>query len=240
MGVGSLPPRSRLDELERRLGYEFSRKDLLEQALTHGSRAHELGDLSGSNERLEFLGDAVLDLLISEALMKTNPDADEGALSRSRSALVNAAALARRAGSLDLGRWIRLGKSEERSGGREKESILADALEAVLGALYLDGGLEPVRVLVAREFRGEVTEVAKSGRPLGDPKSRLQEILHARNQPGPVYETTDEHGPPHAREFVVEVSVAGKLLGSARARSKRAAEQGAAERALHALGETRA
>jgi ribonuclease-3 len=239
VGVGSLPPLSRLDELERRLGYEFSRKDLLEQALTHGSRAHELGDLSGSNERLEFLGDAVLDLLISESLMKINRDADEGALSRSRSELVNAAALARRARSLDLGRWIRLGKSEERSGGREKESILANALEAVFGALYLDGGLEPVRVLVAREFRGEVAEVAKSGRTLGDAKSRLQEFLHARGQPGPVYETAAECGPPHAREFVVEVSVAGNLLGSARARTKRAAEQGAAERALLALGETR-
>ncbi len=211
---------------------------MLEQALTHGSRAYELGDLSGSNERLEFLGDAVLDLVVSELLMDAHPAADEGALSRARSELVNTLALASRARSLDLGRWLRLGKSEEKSGGREKESILADVFEAVLGALFLDAGLDPVRGLVGEEFRRDVAEVVKDGRSRGDPKSRLQEILHTRGEPAPVYATLSECGPAHAREFDVHVSVSGRVLGVARARSKRAAEQGAAERALRVLDES--
>ncbi len=179
----------------------------------------------------------MLDLLISERLMEVRPDADEGALSRARAELVNARALARRARLLDLGGWIRLGKSEERSGGRDKESILAALLEAVLGALYLDGGLDPVRALIAREFDGDVAKVAKAERPLGDPKSRLQELLHARSGPTPVYVTTGELGPPHAREFDVEVRVGDETLGRSRAGSKRAAEQGAAEQALRVLEE---
>ncbi len=170
--------------------------------------------------------------------MEAHPAADEGALSRARSELVNTRALASRARGLDLGRWLRLGKSEEKSGGREKESILADLFEAVLAALFLDAGLDPVRDLVAEEFRRDVAEVWKEGRPRGDPKSRLQEILHARGEPAPVYATLSECGPAHDREFDVQVSVSGRVLGVARARSKRAAEQGAAERALRALGES--
>lgn len=206
--------------------------------MTHGSRAHERGAEEGSNERLEFLGDAVLDLIVSERLMELNPGADEGALSRARAELVNTAALAGRARALGLGSWLRLGKSEEKSGGRDKESILADLFEAVLGAVYLDGGLGPVRSLVAREFGPDVAQVASSERPLRDAKSRLQELLHTLGEPGPVYAITAECGPPHAREFDVEVSVGGRVLGSARAHSKRAAEQGAAQGALRQLGET--
>ena len=206
--------------------------------MTHGSRAHERGAEEGSNERLEFLGDAVLDLIVSERLMELNPGADEGALSRARAELVNTAALAGRARALGLGSWLRLGKSEEKSGGRDKESILADLFEAVLGAVYLDGGLGPVRSLVAREFGPDVAHVASSERPLRDAKSRLQELLHTLGEPGPVYAITAECGPPHAREFDVEVSVGGRVLGSARARSKRSAEQGAAQGALRQFGET--
>ena len=206
--------------------------------MTHGSRAHERGAEEGSNERLEFLGDAVLDLIVSERLMELNPGADEGALSRARAELVNTAALAGRARALGLGSWLRLGKSEEKSGGRDKESILADLFEAVLGAVYLDGGLGPVRSLVAREFGPDVAQVASSELPLRDAKSRLQELLHTLGEPGPAYAITAECGPPHAREFVVDVSVGGRVLGSARARSKRAAEQGAAQGALRQLGET--
>ncbi len=205
--------------------------------MTHGSRAHELGGDEGSNERLEFLGDAVLDLLVSERLMDANPAADEGALSRARAELVNTVALAGRARTLELGSWLRLGKSEEKSGGRDKESILADLFEALLGAMYLDGGLEPVRWLVAREFGPDVALAASGGRPLRDAKSSLQEVLHAKGEPGPVYAITAECGLPHQREFDVEVSVGGQVLGSARARSKRGAEQGAAQGALRRLGE---
>ncbi len=206
--------------------------------MTHGSRAHELGADQGSNERLEFLGDAVLDLLVSERLMEVNSGADEGTLSRARAQLVNTPALAGRARALELGCWLRLGKSEERSGGRDKESILANLFEAVLGAMYLDGGLGPVRSLVAREFGPDVAQAASSECPPQDAKSRLQELLHTLGEPGPVYAITAECGPPHAREFDVEVSVGGQVLGLARARSKRAAEQGAAQGALRRLGET--
>ena len=236
--AGSLARSRPRNELERCLGHSFSRPELLERALTHGSRAHEFGSDEGSNERLEFLGDAVLDLLVSERLMEANSSADEGTLSRARAELVNTAALAVRARALELGSWLRLGKSEEKSGGRDKESILADLFEAVLGAMYLDGGLEPARALVARELGQDIAEAARGERPLRDAKSRLQEILHAKGEPGPVYTFTTECGPAHAREFDVEVSVAGRVLGSARARSKRAAEQGAAQGALRRLDES--
>ena len=153
--------------------------------MTHGSRAHELSAEEGSNERLEFLGDAVLDLLVSERLMEANHEADEGALSRARAELVNTAALAGRARAMELGSWLRLGKSEEKSAGHDKESILADLFEAVLGAMYLDGGLEPVRSLVAREFGQDICQAVSGERPLRDSKSRLQEVRTRRATPAP-------------------------------------------------------
>ncbi len=213
---------------------EFAGAELLEHALTHGSRAHEDATPHGSNERLEFLGDAVLDLVISELLMRAHPAAPEGDLSRARAELVNTAALAERARAMGLPRYVRLSKSEERTGGREKDSILANVFEAVLGALYLDGGLEPARRLVEREF---AAGVAAADRPRPDPKSRLQELLHASGDESPSYRVTEESGPPHEREFSVEVSVAGRVLGRAVGSSKRGAEQEAARRALEVLSE---
>ncbi len=166
--------------------------------------------------------------------MRAHPAASEGDLSRARAELVNTAALAERARAMGLPRYVRLSQSEERTGGRVKDSILANVFEAVLGALYLDGGLEPVRRLVEREFSAGV---AAADRPRPDPKTRLQELLHASADEPPTYRVTDESGPPHEREFSVEVSVAGRVLGRAVGSSKRGAEQEAARRALEVLRE---
>jgi ribonuclease-3 len=219
-------------ELEARLAHRFRSRELLEQALTHGSRAYEQGDVSRGNERLEFLGDAVLNLVVSERLMELWPDAPEGALSRARAAAVNMTALADCARGLGLGEWIRLGRGEDSSGGREKPSILADVFEAVLGALYLDGGFAAARGFLLREFADRLLDpdVLRS-----DPKTRLQEQVQERGDPAPTYETVAERGPDHAREFEVVVRVAGRVLGRGVGRSKRVAEQAAAQHALAEL-----
>jgi ribonuclease-3 len=218
-----------LRELEGRLGHHFHSAPLLEQALTHGSRAYESGDASRGNERLEFLGDAVLNLVISERLMALFPDAAEGLLSRARAAAVNTGVLAECAHSLGLGALVRLGRGEDSSGGRGKPSILADVFEAVLGALYLDAGLEVTRAFLVREFADRLLDrdVLRS-----DAKTRLQERVQEHGDPAPSYETVAEWGPDHAREFEVVVHVAGQPRGRGVGRSKRAAEQAAARTAL--------
>jgi ribonuclease-3 len=219
-------------QLQERLGHLFRSAALLEQALTHGSRAYEQGDASRGNERLEFLGDAVLNLVISEQLMAQWPDATEGVLSRARAAAVNTAVLAECARALGLAELIRLGRGENSSGGRAKPSILADVFEAVLGALYLDGGLEVARAFLGREFAGRLLDpdVLRS-----DSKTRLQERVQERGEPAPSYETVAEWGPDHAREFEVVVRVGGRAVGRGVGRSKRAAEQAAAREALDSI-----
>jgi ribonuclease-3 len=233
-GAGSLPP---LDDparaaLEARLGHRFADPSLLELALTHSSRANEEGSSLG-NERLEFLGDAVLHLVVRELLMELRPRDDEGRLHHASAALVNDRALAERARALGVQDWIRLGRGEESSGGRERPSNLAAAFEAIAAALYLDAGLAAVRAFVEREFR---EALARSEPERDDAKSRLQELLHARRLPAPRYATTAERGPAHRKEFFVEVRVAEELLGSGRGSSKRDAEQEAARAALARLG----
>jgi ribonuclease III len=218
--------------LEVALGHRFARPELLERALTHSSRSYEDGDDSRGNERLEFLGDAVLGLVISELLMEQQPSADEGALSRLRADLVNATALAERARALGLDAHLRLGRGEEQSGGRGKARLLSGVFEAVLGALYLDGGLAVVHALVVREF-GASLRAAPSA--LGDPKTQLQELLQARGLGVPVYATTASRGPAHAREFEVEVHSGERVMGSGCGRTKRQAEQEAARAALALL-----
>ncbi len=173
----------------------------------------------------------MLDLVVSERLMTSNPVAQEGLLSRARAAAVNTHALAELARSLDLGGFIRLSRGERASGGSEKDSILANVFEAILGALYLDGGLEPVRVLVQREM-GE--RLAQPGQGTADPKTRLQERMQAQRLAVPRYELIAEAGPPHARKFSVEVYSGERALGVGHGTSKRAAEQKAAECALEA------
>jgi len=222
-----------LDEVEALIGHRFGDRALLERALTHASRAHEDGDPGRGNERLEFLGDAVLDLAVSELLFEAHPEADEGLLSRARARAVNQKALAGYTRALGLQRAIRLARGEQRSGGRNKASIQANAFEAVLGALYLDGGLEAVRRLVSRELGASLSADLED--LLADPKTRLQEFLQARGEPPPSYQTVSERGPDHSKQFEVRVSAGERALGSGVGPSKRAAEQDAARAALRAL-----
>jgi ribonuclease-3 len=233
--AGSLAPPepdTGLERLEARIGHRFGNRALLEQALTHPSRAYEQGDLSRSNERLEFLGDAVLELMVSEILMARYPDAPEGSLTRARADAVNRGALAGQARALALGSLLRLGKGEEAANGREKPSILANAFEALIGALYLDGGAPAARALVEREI-GPALHGARLD--VRDPKSRLNETLQALGRPLPSYEVTCERGPSHERVFEIEVRVVERVLGRGTGRSKRDAEQQAAQHALEAL-----
>jgi ribonuclease-3 len=226
-------PDTTLEALGRRLGHRFARPELLQQALTHSSRANEEGDLQRGNERLEFLGDAVLGLCVAELLMTAFPAESEGALSRARAQAVNQAALAAHALDLGLDGLVMLGKSERRNAGRQKPSILADVFEAVLGALYLDAGLEAARAFIAREFAAELQAASAV---LRDAKTRLQETLQATGSDLPRYITVAESGPPHAREFSVEARIGERVLGAGQGRSKQAAEQAAARYALLELG----
>ena len=222
--------------LEERLGHRFADVALLEQALTHSSAAHESGDASQSNERLELLGDAVLGFLLTETLVRAAPDCGEGVLSRWRATLVSAAHLAGIAERLDLGRFLRLGRGEAASGGRWKRSILADTCEAVIGALYLDGGLPAAARFVSSRWRDAVRHCLRE--PPGaaqDPKSSLQERLQARGEPPPAYGVLEASGPPHRQRFVVEVRGARGRLGAGEGDSKRQAEQAAARAALRRL-----
>jgi ribonuclease-3 len=214
-----------------RLGHRFRDRALLRRALTHPSFAHEEGQPTQHYERLEFLGDAVLDLVVSEILMERSPEADEGVLSRVRAAAVNRLALAGLARALRLHDCIRLGEGERKSRGFEKPSILADVFEALLAAIYLDAGLDPVRVLIEKLSPG-------LGRGEGlerDPKSRLGEALQARGEPTPRYEVTREWGPDHAKQFEVAVRIGERVAATGVGLSKREAEQAAASEALAGL-----
>jgi ribonuclease III len=194
--------KNKVQELAIRLGVELTRTELLERALTHRSYANETPEVDGvtHNERLEFLGDAVLGLLVSEMLIKAFPDEQEGALSHMRAALVNTEELAFQAGNLGLGDCLLLGKGEERSGGRSKTSLLADAFEAVLAAVYLDGGLDAARCMMDLTLAGRVIAMGTE-KPGLDPKSRLQEFYQALKFPPPTYMLVQASGPDHMREF---------------------------------------
>ena len=217
--------------LEERLGYTFSDRSLLELALTH--RSISADDPSrNDNERLEFLGDAVLQLAVTAYLYDAFPDLDEGSLAKIRAGVVSRPVLAEVARSIGLAEHIVVTAAEDRSGGREKESIMADALEAVIGAVFLDSGLGPAADLVLRLWGSRIYERAK--RPgLKDYKTRLQEVL-AKDGRLPVYRS-EGSGPDHERTFVATVEVNGTVLGTCSGRSKKEAEQGAAEQALATL-----
>lgn len=221
-----------LEQLERALGYRFRDRELLARALSHRSAGRD------NNERLEFLGDAALNHFVAERLFHRLPDADEGELSRTRAALVRGETLAALAGSLALGSHLRLGPGERKSGGSRRASILADALEAVLGAVLLDGGTGECRALVERLFAAQLESVARSG--VGkDPKTRLQEHLQGIGLAPPSYELVAVAGREHAREFRVTCRLPG-VRGPARetqgsGSSRRRAEQAAAEAALREL-----
>jgi ribonuclease III len=220
--------------LEEKLGYSFLDSSLCETALTHRSWLNEAQDSDRSdNERLEFLGDSVLALAISDILMRRYPEHPEGELSKARSALVNEAGLARVSDSLLLGQWIFLGRGEEQAGGRQKRSLLSNALEALVGAVYLDGGFTAAFAVVERLFQPVLADTpATTAR---DFKSRLQEVSQARLQLAPVYTVVAQHGPDHDKTFEVAISLGDKEYGRARGKSKKEAQQNAAERALARL-----
>jgi len=219
-----------LQELQDELGYRFKNPALLLRALTHVSYGRRASD--GHNEVLEFLGDAVLDLAVSDLLIRQNPDKSEGSLSKMRAALVNSAVLAEKAEKLELGPLLRRGKGEERSGGRHKASILAGAFEALLGAVYEDGGYPAARAVVERYFAEDA-----AGKKLGqhDYKTRLQEISQMLFRAPPSYRIVAETGPDHEKLFVAEMTLGGKVLGRGEGKSKKQAEQEAAKKALQEL-----
>jgi ribonuclease-3 len=221
--------------LAERLGLPVRDLDLLQQALIHSSYLHEHRDLAiGHNERLEFLGDSVVSLAISNALYGRHPGDDEGVLSARRAAIVSTAGLARLAGRLSLGDFLLLGEGESQRGGRRRPALLAAAFEAVVGALYLDLGYETTSDFVVGLANPELT----SNRPLGalkSPKSRLQEFTQRMSGERPLYRLIDAVGPDHDKVFRVEVVVAGRVLGVGEGHSRRVAETAAAARAIEAL-----
>jgi ribonuclease-3 len=241
-------------ELEAAIGHQFRKPELLLCALTHRSLANqqqqdgidESGVPGADNERLEFLGDAVLGLVVGEALFLSHPEWQEGELTRVRAQLVSRQHMAKVAAALSLGDHLRLSRGEDRSGLRRKSTVLSNTMEAVIGALFLDGGLEAVRLFARRNVIGntveELAEQLRSGAALGNYKSALQERLQAEHAGVPVYRVKSESGPDHRKKFLVEVRLRpadgepGKPLARGTGTTKKHAEQDAARKALVRLG----
>ncbi len=228
--------RDEFEALERAIDYRFRDRGLLEHAMTHTSRANE--DVSGGvldNESLEFLGDAVLGLLIADVLYRDMPGSNEGQKSKAKAHLVSATTLARLADRLALGDHLLLGRGEEKTGGRRKQALLADSYEALIAAIYLDGGIEQAQAFVARQFSGLLAD-AKEGILQGqDYKSALQEYLQSQEEPLPEYRLADAVGPDHRKQFLVEVVLRGAVLAQAIGATKKEAEQEAARLTLARL-----
>jgi len=225
-------------ELESILGHQFRDPQRLLQALMHSSRIPERapGEPSESNEKLEFLGDAVLELVVSEELVREFPDWSEGQLSKSRARLVNATAISLSAQRLGIGKYLRLGRGEEKTGGRSKPALLADAYEALIAAVYLDGGLEAARGFVRRSLVEGAIAVEAERLGHTDHKSALQEYLQSRGMVPGAYHVIAETGPDHQKTFRVEVRIAGQVSAIGCGRTKKEAEQAAAIAALIQLG----
>ena len=229
--------RDEFEALQQAIGYRFRDRGLLEHAMTHTSRANE--DVSGGvrdNESMEFLGDAVIGFVIADVLFREFPQFDEGEKSKTKAALVSTTTLARQAERLALGDHLLLGRGEEKTGGRRKQALLADGYEALIAAIYLDGGIEHVRAFIIREFSGLLGEVRQHGvAGPQDYKSALQELLQSREMPLPEYRLVGAVGPDHRKLFQVEVMVNGESLGESSGPSKKEAEQDAARVALDKL-----
>jgi ribonuclease-3 len=233
------------EQLEERLGYRFKKPELLERALTHSSAIPELRvehKVESSepvalqdNERLEFLGDAVLELLAREYLLESFPEWSEGQLSKSRARIVNAHALEIAARRIRLGEHLRLGRGEEKSGGREKPTLLADAFESVVAAVYLDAGLDAAREMLRRVLFEQALEERGARIADSDRKSALQEFLQGRGQPPAEYRLSGESGPDHQRVFQVEVWIHGEPMARGEGSTKKEAEQRAAQSAMELL-----
>lgn len=220
---------SDLDELQLTLGYCFQDLGLLQLALRHESYANEQADNAHSNERLEFLGDAVLGMLVSSYLYHRHPEEPEGKLAQMKAFLVSTGHLAEKARALDLGLHVRLGRGEVLAEGRERVNLLADAYEAVIGAVYLDGGLTAAETVTMSHFRDDMDDLSGARK---DYKSLLQELTQRHFKALPNYEVVGEEGPPHDRVFQVQVQFASHVLGEGTGRSKREASQKAASQAL--------
>lgn len=218
-----------IKELEQRIGYQFHDISLLKRALTHSSFTNEQKiNRTGDYERLEFLGDAVLELTSSEFLFHEHPEVPEGELTKMRASMVCEPALAFCARDLELGKFIRLGKGEENTGGRERDSIISDVMEAVTGAIYLDGGMEPARQFINRFILSDL----ENKRLFYDSKSNLQEVIQGKLKKEFWYELLEESGPEHNKVFKVSVHMEDEILGEGTGKTKKAAEQQAAYRAL--------
>ena len=223
-----------MEKLEERLGYTFQNRRLLENALTHSSYANEnKAKGESSNERLEFLGDSVLGMVVADHLYRNHPDLPEGELTRTRAALVCEESLVEVAAELNLGEYLRLGKGEESGGGRKRPSIQADAVEAVLAAVYLDGGIGSARKIIQRYILCREIEGLNSSR---DYKTALQELVQRESGQMLKYRLTGEEGPDHDKRFFVEVDLNGTPVGSGKGHSKKEAEQMAAKAAIAKLG----
>ena len=230
--------RDEFEPLERRLGYRFRDRGLLEHALTHRSRAHE--DASGGvtdNESLEFLGDAVLGFAAADLLFREFPESTEGQKSKIKAAMVSAPSLARLGEALDLGEFLLLGRGEEKTGGRRKQALIANGYEALIAAIYLDGGVEAARAFIVRQLAPLLDEVRNTGIAAftEDYKSALQELLQAQDEPPPRYIVIEETGPPHHRRFRVALQTGETVLAEGEGRSKKEAEQDAARAAFAAM-----
>jgi ribonuclease-3 len=223
--------------LQERIGYSFRDPSLLERALTHRSFSNEHRELrSPNNERLEFLGDTVLGFVIGDYIYKAFPNLQEGALSKIKAHLVSASTLAAKGRDLSLGRYLRMGAGEARSGGSEKLSLLADAFEAVVAAIYLDGGLPAAETFVRRVFQPDVSGIDVGDLSFHDYKTALQETAQSLGLPLPEYRVVDEYGPDHEKHFVVEVYWDGVSFAYGKGASKREAQRKAAKEALRRLG----
>jgi ribonuclease-3 len=221
---------------EERIGYRFTRGELLTRALTHKSFAHEAknGDVR-DNETFEFLGDSVLGFVIGDLLFQRFPKLDEGALSKIKAYLVSATSLASKAREYGMGEVIYLGVGEEKSGGRKKDSLLANLFEAVIAAIYLDAGIEPARALIERSFRDDIERIDADDLLFHDYKTALQELAQGKGLPLPEYTVIGEVGPDHDKRFIVEVKV-GSLTRRGEGTSKKEAQQQAAKHALREFG----
>ncbi len=221
-----------MESLEKKLGYRFRDRALLGEALNHSSYANEHRGGLGSNERLEFLGDSVLGFVSAEYLFREHPDLPEGDLTRMRASLVCGQSLYEVARELELGSYLKLGRGEEAGGGRERQSILADATEAVFAAVYLDGGIQPVRELIARVLLSQ----APAAEERRDYKTTLQEVVQRRSGQVLTYHMLSQSGPDHNKTFLFEVRLNDESVGCGEGHSKKEAEQAAARDALEKMG----
>ena len=221
-----------LENLEERIEYAFKDRSLLVRALTHSSYANECQFERGDNEQLEFLGDTIIGFVVGEYLLANYPDFSEGQLSKLRAQLVSASSLFRSTSGLELGRFLRLGKGAEKSGGRKKQAVLVNATEALVAAVYLDGGMDAARRFVLKQLEEDLGDI-RSGRFVScDYKSRLQERLHSLREAPPKYSIIDESGPGHQRQFCVRLTIGGEPTAQGQGETKKSAEQDAARQAL--------